>query len=176
MVPGPRDIKFCNNGCTNKSHYYVPVHYLPCLHSLRRPKKKSHYVLIPTVPESIKTQHNDVTSSDSPCSVHYNGITYGSHGICDQLMISNITRGPLCVRLCIFGVLHIVVKYTIALVTSGHCRTRADTGRRQAVAKSSTLRCLTFERPNTIMPVLFSFINALQSVPETMYQYRRKTV
>jgi hypothetical protein len=165
----------CNNGWTNAPQYYVRC--IVCLVCIRSGvKKKSHYVLIPSVPVSTKTQHSDVTSSDSQSSVHNNRMTYSSHGNCEQLMISNITRGPPCVRLRMFGVLHIAVKYTIALVTRGHCRTRADTGRRQAVARTLDSRCLTIERPNTIMPVLFSFVNALQSVPETMCQCRRKTI
>jgi hypothetical protein len=68
-----------------------------------------------------------------------------------------------------FGVLYIVVKYTIARVTSGIVgpELAPDAGR-PSVAKTLDSRCVTIERPNAIMSVLFSFVNALQSVPQTL--------
>ena len=100
----------CNSGCTSAPQYYVTMACLSCLHSHRR-KKKSHYVLIPTLPESTKTQHSDVTSSDSQFSVYDNGITYSSQGNCAQLMIPNVSPEGHFVSDCVCAACYILLSW-----------------------------------------------------------------
>ena len=92
-------------------------------------------------------------------------------------MISNISGGPLRVRLRMLGVLHIVVKYSIApLVKSGHCRTQAGTWNRQAVAKITRLSMLTTARPDTMSS--YSCLSTLYRTfrKHSMCQCRRKKI